>query len=382
MTFQNESGNSYVYDENLFNRLRLLRLKIAREKRVPAYIVFPDSTLMEIVAALPETEEEFSLIKGVGDYKLKKYAKLFVDEIIQYKRQQNGVVFDEIHRPRPETGDALKLVTRQEPGIAELDNFEELKVVLAEKLAVYKNIAYTEDGLKDAKFDKASLNKLRKAVDGRKKYIKNICMEPYKEIEPMFKELLAMIDEPISAINSYISDMEDVRKDAKCSEIKIFFDKHSSPLGRLSEAVFCSSGFYESRWENVSVSARAWQADVLRKIQFISKEIELIYRQYGEQAPALINKYLERCSLEDVSDLYEAMQPAMDEFTPKKCADEPNKYAHAGVQWEKPDFDGSREHVPGNISVLIKVSGPIESIMNYIAKGAKEGLEINVIEKL
>ena len=30
MTFQNESGNSYVYDENLFNRLRLLRLKIAR----------------------------------------------------------------------------------------------------------------------------------------------------------------------------------------------------------------------------------------------------------------------------------------------------------------------------------------------------------------
>ena len=63
MTFQNESSNSYIYDENLFNKLRLLRLKIAREKRMPAYIVFPDSTLMEIVAALPETEEEFSELK-------------------------------------------------------------------------------------------------------------------------------------------------------------------------------------------------------------------------------------------------------------------------------------------------------------------------------
>lgn len=374
---------TYSYDENLFNRLRLLRLKIAREKRIPAYMVFPDSTLEEIVAALPETTEEFSLIKGVGEYKLKQYANAFVEEILQYKKQQPNLNFNKIHRPRPNPGETLDLITRQSPGIAALDNFEELKSALEEKLAAYKAIAYTSDSLKDAKFDKASLNKLRKAVDSRKKYIKNICLEPYKEIEPMFKDLLSMIDEPLSAINAYISDMEDVRKDSKCSEIKLFFDKHAAGLKSLSEAVFCSKGFYDTRWENASVSTKIWQTEVLRKLQIIEKEIEFISIQYGAQAPALINKYLERCSLEDVSNLYEVMRPVIIEYTPKKDEFEAKTQLESAVESPSAIDNGSPNilHTSTGITVLLNVSGTPETIMNFIARGVREGLEISVVDK-
>ena len=73
----------------------------------------------------------------------------------------------------------LSLISRQEPGIASLDNFEELKQTLTQQLKVYENIVYTADGLKAAKADKAALNKLKKAIDSRRKEIKEIYMQPY-----------------------------------------------------------------------------------------------------------------------------------------------------------------------------------------------------------
>ena len=50
----------------------------------------------------------------------------------------------------------LTIITRQEPGIASLDNFEEIKAYLEANLARYKNIIYSEDNLKTAKDDKNS----------------------------------------------------------------------------------------------------------------------------------------------------------------------------------------------------------------------------------
>ena len=59
--------------------------------------------------------------------------------------------------------DELTILTRQEPGIAEFNNFEEIKDYLDARLEVYRNLVYSEDSLKTAKEDKATLNKLRKA---------------------------------------------------------------------------------------------------------------------------------------------------------------------------------------------------------------------------
>jgi ATP-dependent DNA helicase RecQ len=68
-------------DEILFQKLRQTRAEIARKKGVPAYIVFGDKTLKDLAARKPTNTDDFADIYGVGDRKLKIYAKAFIDVI-------------------------------------------------------------------------------------------------------------------------------------------------------------------------------------------------------------------------------------------------------------------------------------------------------------
>jgi ATP-dependent DNA helicase RecQ len=73
----------YGDNPELFEKLRLLRKKLADEQGVPPYIIFSDATLKEMVNQLPKTKEEFADIKGVGRMKLEKYAELFLGKILE-----------------------------------------------------------------------------------------------------------------------------------------------------------------------------------------------------------------------------------------------------------------------------------------------------------
>ena len=78
-------------DEELFERLRTLRRRIADERDVPAYIIFSDATLREMARACPQNKNEFGQIGGVGQRKLKEFAEPFLAEIREYLRT-NGTV--------------------------------------------------------------------------------------------------------------------------------------------------------------------------------------------------------------------------------------------------------------------------------------------------
>jgi ATP-dependent DNA helicase RecQ len=71
-------------DEALFERLRTRRRKLADERDVPAYVIFSDVSLREMARAYPTTANEFRRIPGVGEQKLKDFAKPFLAEIIDY----------------------------------------------------------------------------------------------------------------------------------------------------------------------------------------------------------------------------------------------------------------------------------------------------------
>ena len=65
----------------LLARLKALRLELAKERGVPAYVVFPDRALIEMAQRQPRTEAEFALINGVGTVKMERFAKPFLAEI-------------------------------------------------------------------------------------------------------------------------------------------------------------------------------------------------------------------------------------------------------------------------------------------------------------
>lgn len=65
-------------DETLLDSLRQLRKQIAEKDQMPAYIVFSDAALEDMVEKKPVTMDQFGEVRGVGQLKLDKYGKVFV----------------------------------------------------------------------------------------------------------------------------------------------------------------------------------------------------------------------------------------------------------------------------------------------------------------
>lgn len=68
-------------EEHLFENLRGLRAEIAREEKVPPYIVFSDKTLVFMSRIKPKNREEMLQVTGVGEYKLERYGLRFLETI-------------------------------------------------------------------------------------------------------------------------------------------------------------------------------------------------------------------------------------------------------------------------------------------------------------
>jgi ATP-dependent DNA helicase RecQ len=65
-------------DLALLAKLKDLRLTLAREQRVPAYVVFPDATLIEMARVRPSSLDQMRQISGVGPRKLEQFGPKFL----------------------------------------------------------------------------------------------------------------------------------------------------------------------------------------------------------------------------------------------------------------------------------------------------------------
>lgn len=65
-------------EEGLFQKLRALRTEIAREEKVPPYIVFSDKTLIAMSKAVPRDKSQMLSVSGVGEFKYDKYGERFL----------------------------------------------------------------------------------------------------------------------------------------------------------------------------------------------------------------------------------------------------------------------------------------------------------------
>lgn len=81
-------GVSGTGDADLFDRLRTLRKRIADEQGIPPYVVFSDKALRDMCARMPETDEQFLLVNGVGETKLERYGEAFLAEIAAFSAER------------------------------------------------------------------------------------------------------------------------------------------------------------------------------------------------------------------------------------------------------------------------------------------------------
>ena len=74
--------------KGLYNVLKALRMKLAQEQDVPAYIVFSNATLTDMAVKAPRTMPEFLGVSGVGEVKAEKYGEAFLKAIALYQEKQ------------------------------------------------------------------------------------------------------------------------------------------------------------------------------------------------------------------------------------------------------------------------------------------------------
>jgi ATP-dependent DNA helicase RecQ len=81
--------NTKSYDVKLFEMLKTLRKKIAKEKDLPPYVIFQDPSLEEMATTYPTTKDEMAQVNGVGMGKVNKFGKEFLDLIEAYVEEND-----------------------------------------------------------------------------------------------------------------------------------------------------------------------------------------------------------------------------------------------------------------------------------------------------
>ena len=144
-------------------------------------------------------------------------------------------------------------------------NREEIKQWLVEILTQYDGLVYTDEQLKEAKADKAKLNKLRKALnDERIRYQKEY-MTSFDTFKAEVDEVLKMIDSTTAQISAQLDEAEKKRREDKADRISEIWEGITHPdwldLGTI----------YNDRWLNVTYSLSQIETE-LREL--ISKVID------------------------------------------------------------------------------------------------------------
>jgi hypothetical protein len=177
-------------------------------------------------------------------------------------------------------------------------NYEDIKNKLKQELEVYKKTVYTDETIKTAKNDVASLRKLAKDIEDRRKEVKVKCLEPYNMIESQAKELVSLIDEPIKAINSQVEDYEKRRKEAVRKEIEAFWQKESASLPEdLRQKAHDS--IYDTRWENATTTKKTWKEGIQKGIQGINIDMETIHNLNSDFEEDMMAVYKKTLSLQE-----------------------------------------------------------------------------------
>ena len=110
------SGRETAFDTKLFDELAALRLEIATEREVPAYVIFGNKALQQMAFHMPQNEDEFSKISGVGDAKLREYSRPFlkvIAEYIQANGQTTGVERVPVTTPKKRSSRGISMSIRE-----------------------------------------------------------------------------------------------------------------------------------------------------------------------------------------------------------------------------------------------------------------------------
>ena len=178
-------------------------------------------------------------------------------------------------------------------------NFEELKAELTEKVQVYSTIAYTDDKIKEAKADKANLNKLKKALNDERIRREREYMAPFTAFKAQVNEIIAIIDKPIGIIDKQVKEYEEQKKDAKRKQILAYMATFNMPYGIDLTKIF------DIRWLNATASIASVKAAIDERVAIINNDLKHL-ESLGEYTDIATADYFNNLDLRHAMDAVRA----------------------------------------------------------------------------
>ena len=167
-------------------------------------------------------------------------------------------------------------------------NFDELKQEISNRVEMYRNLVYTEDQVKQAKTDRANLNKFVKALSDERIKVKKQCLQPYEAFEAKVNELSRIVQEPIALIDEQVKGYEEKQKQEKLERIKLIFEKYNFEDFKFEQ-------IFEEKWLNASVSMKSIEEAICAKGEQIKNDLITLSNlpEFGFEATEVYKRTLD-----------------------------------------------------------------------------------------
>lgn len=165
------------------------------------------------------------------------------------------------------------IITKPTEFLESIDfNYEELKNEIIKRLNIYQGLTYNEAEIKNAKNDRAGLNKFKTLLDDKRKEIKSKCLEPFNRFEIKVKDLIGLVDKPISEIDNQIKTFE---TNAKIEKQKLIAITYEENIGELKELLPFDK-IFDIRWCNSTVTLKSANAELISIIEKVKNDMAII----------------------------------------------------------------------------------------------------------
>ena len=183
----------------------------------------------------------------------------------------------------------LVIYTPKEDGYIQSIEFnkDEIKAYINQNLDKYQGLIYDDSSIKSAKTDRSTLNNFKNALDTKRKEIKNKCLEPYNAFESSIKELIALIDQPLLAIDDQVKDYESRNKAKKREQA---LDIYNEIFEDYQEVIGFES-IEDKRWQNTTYNIKDVRADIEKIYSSIQTGVKIIKDKKSEFETTLLDVF-------------------------------------------------------------------------------------------
>lgn len=194
----------------------------------------------------------------------------------------------------------IQVVLRGDSALTQLPkvlwNKDEVTAALNEMLSAYKGRQYTEDEIKDAKKDRASVNNIKNSLTAARRRVDQMYKEPVAAFDADIKELCGVADAVAGAIDDQVKQVEEARRADKRAQ---FEDAYNAAVGDDLAPLISLDKIFDPRWLNASMAFSAGKQELLTRIETCRAEIDTLRTTCGEDFETVERVYLRDLSIRD-----------------------------------------------------------------------------------